>query len=302
MENTITSPKKYTGKNSPKRGEKDAQGQDLYPYLPGEELVEAVNLAIYLERPLLLRGDPGCGKTALAHAVAYELKLPLHIWPVKSTSLARDGLYRYDTVGRLRDAQLAASKILTSEKPSNATDYIQWGPLGKSFLSQETNVVLIDEIDKADLDFPNDLLMELDQKWFRVEETGDIIRANYPPLVIITSNNEKELSDAFLRRCLFFYIQFPEKEDLIKIINLRFTGTSQRLIEKAIDRFLTLRQRMDNQRELGGKLVSTSELIDWFNVLKLEPEEQALAKLEGRLPYAGVLLKSWEHQRLYSQY
>jgi MoxR-like ATPase len=198
---------------------------------------------------------------------------------VKSTSLARDGLYRYDAVGRLRDAQLAASQALSPEiasRPNSPKAYIQWGPLGKAFGGEKSYVVLIDEIDKADLDFPNDLLMELDRRWFTVEETGETISAAHPPIVIITSNNEKELPEAFLRRCLFFYIKFPEKADLIKIINLRFRGVSSRLVEQAVERFLTLRQNMENNRELGGKLISTSELLDWFSALQLEPEEKAL--------------------------
>jgi MoxR-like ATPase len=269
----------------------------LYPYLPNPELVEAVNLAIYLERPLLLKGEPGCGKTLLASAVAYELGLKLEAWYVKSTSRARDGLYNYDAVGRLRDAQLAASGRLTAEqiqRIDNPITYIRWGPLGRAFQQENRTIVLIDEIDKADIDFPNDLLLELDERRFIVEETGQEIEAKAAPIVLITSNDEKDLPDAFLRRCLFHYVEFPSRERLIQIVNALFPASPQTLVDKAIVRFLLLREEMRKDKGEAGKKVSTSELIDWFRVLRRYSQDDALAKLDGKIPYAGVLLKSWD--------
>jgi MoxR-like ATPase len=289
---------KYTGKVQPTLGKRDASGLLLYPYLPYEDLVEAVNLAIYLERPLLLKGEPGCGKTRLARAVAYELGLSFEAWYIKSTSQAKDGLYTYDAVSRLRDAQLAATgRIIKDEdipRISDPATYVQWGPLGRAFQNEQRTVVLIDEIDKADIDFPNDLLLELDEQRFVVEETGQAIQAKAAPIVFITSNDEKDLPDAFLRRCLFYYVEFPQPERLVEIVNSHFPASPQELVDKAVVRFLRLREEMGKDKREAGKKVSTSELIDWFRVLRRYPEDEILAKLDGKLPYAGVLLKSWD--------
>lgn len=296
-------PLEYTGKAQPKLGETDEKtGQLLYPYLPSEELVEVVNLGIYLERPLLLKGEPGCGKTRLARAVAYELSLPYEAWNIKSTSRAKDGLYTYDAVGRLRDAQLAAAGRLSDEKIQKIDKphtYVRWGALGRAFLNEQRTVVLIDEIDKADIDFPNDLLLELDEQRFVVEETGEEIRAKAAPIVIITSNDEKDLPDAFLRRCLFHYVEFPKRDRLIQIIKAFFPSSPEELVDAIIERFLQLREEMRKDKGDAGKKVSTSELMDWMRVLSHYPQDEVLKKLEQELLYPGILLKSWDDYRRY---
>lgn len=291
----------YTGETQPLPGASDNNGRPLYPYLPNEALVEAVNLAMYLQRPLLLRGEPGCGKTRLAQAVAFELGLPYEAWHIKSTSRARDGLYTYDTIGRLRDAQLAAAgRLKESDIPSidDQASYIRWGQLGRAFQQEQRTVVLIDEIDKADLDFPNDLLLELDEQRFVVEETGQSIVAKQPPIVFITSNDEKELPDAFLRRCLFHYVKFPDLTRLTEIVHAHFPEAQPTVAEAALHRFLELRREMYRDKGEAGKKVSTSEFIDWFRVLQRYPQDEILVKLDGQLPFASVLLKSWDdHDR-----
>jgi MoxR-like ATPase len=295
---------KYTGKLQPQLGETDNNRQLLYPYLPSDELIEVVNLAIQLSRPLLIKGEPGCGKTRLASAVAYELGLPLLNWNIKSSSRAKDGLYIYDAVGRLRDAQLAAAGRLTDSQ-IQAIDqpetYVRWGVLGSAFQNEQTTVILIDEIDKADIDFPNDLLLELDELRFVVEETGTQIKAKTPPIVFITSNDEKDLPDAFLRRCLFHYVEFPQRQQLIEIIRAHFPASAETLVNAIIDRFLELREEMRQDKGDGGKKVSTSELMDWFRVLRHYPEDEVLSKLKKGLLYPGVLLKSWDDYRRYGK-
>ncbi|MEO0736174.1 MAG: MoxR family ATPase [Cyanobacteria bacterium J06649_12] len=297
----------YTGKRQPSYqapGLKNFGRQELRPYLPSTELVNAVNLAIFLQRPLLLRGEPGSGKTLLASSVSYELNLRLISWYVKSTSNARDGLYTYDTLGRLRDAQLANSNRLSDEqieKINYPKTYIKLGPLGEAFSSDNRCVVLIDEIDKADVDFPNDLLRELDEMSFSVEEVpGYTISTKIPPIIIITSNGDRELPDAFLRRCLFHYVDFPKSERLIKIVSLLFPEASEKSVKAASERFMTLRNEMIQNQGGIGKVVGTSELIDWFTVLQQYPDDEVISELiKGELPFHQVLLKSWDDHKRY---
>ncbi|MBO3459359.1 MoxR family ATPase [Aetokthonos hydrillicola Thurmond2011] len=307
----------YTGTVNPKPGDKDDDGQFLYPYIPSPELVKVVNLAIHLQRPLLLKGEPGCGKTKLARAVAYELNLDYKEWNIKSTSRAKDGLYTYDAVGRLRDAQLLSANRLskperdnTIKKFENPSDYVKYGSLGEAINNkQKRTVLLIDEIDKADIDFPNDLLIELDKFKFEIEETGEKITAKYPPIIFITSNDEKALSDAFLRRCLFHYMEFPKPERLKEIINAHLEHEkkineqeklqSNNLLEEIVNKFSHLREEMEKKNGKSGKKVSTSELLDWvkaiiYEIDKDKNKNKEVSRLFDQELHPGVLLKSWE--------
>jgi MoxR-like ATPase len=247
-------------------------------YIADDGLLADVNASIALGRPLLVKGEPGTGKTVLAAAVADALSMPFLTWSIKSTTKAVDGLYQYDVVQRLNDARFGEGDVRDIRR------YIRHGVLGQAFASAERMVVLIDEIDKADIEFPNDLLRELDEMVFHIPELDETVRAKHRPIVIITSNAEKELPDAFLRRCVFHYIAFPDRERMRRIVDVHLPGLPEKLIEAAFQRFYGLR-RLDGIR----KKPSTSELVDWLSVLAragISPEDIA-----ARLPYPGILLK-----------
>ncbi|WP_018042225.1 MoxR family ATPase [Methylobacterium sp. 88A] len=263
-------------------------------YVATSDLTTAVNAAIVLERPLLVKGEPGTGKTVLAEEIAKGLGAPLLTWNVKSTTKAQQGLYEYDAVSRLRDSQLGDPRV------SEIGNYIRRGKLWEAFTHPERPVLLIDEIDKADIEFPNDLLTELDRMEFHVYETGETIRAERRPIVIITSNNEKELPDAFLRRCFFHYIKFPDAETLKAIVEVHFPGIKHRLVEEALRVFL-------ETREVPGlkKKPSTSELLDWLKLLVSEDvSPETLRERDDRKlipPLHGALLKNEQDVSLFEK-
>jgi MoxR-like ATPase len=248
-------------------------------YITSPPLEQAVNAAIALSRPLLIKGEPGTGKTVLAQHVADALEMPLLRWQIKSTTRAADGLYVYDTVQRLHDSRFGDADV------ADIRQYIRLGPLGEAFRSSSQVVLLIDEVDKADIEFPNDLLHELDLMSFDIVETGETIRAQHRPIVFITSNNEKELPDAFLRRCVFHYIDFPDKELMARIVGVHYPELEQRVLDDCIATFYTL-------REIGGlrKRPSTSELLDWIAALRSSGVDTS--RLGLQLPFLGTLIKS----------
>src|SRR5689334_161057 len=254
------------------------QFQGTASYIASEELRHAVNVAVALARPLLVRGEPGTGKTLLAENLAAALRMPLIRWHVKSTTKAKDGLYVYDTVARLHDSRFDAGNVRDIAK------YIKLGPLGEALAAPSRVVLLIDEIDKADLEFPNDLLHELDAMRFKIEETGREIVAAERPIVVITSNNEKELPDAFLRRCVFHFIDFPDLELMKRIVRVHHPALDESLVDQALEVFYQLRS-LTRLR----KRPSTSELVDWLAVLQAAGIQNV--KLESQLPFVGALLK-----------
>src|SRR6516225_5194840 len=263
-------------------------------YIATEDLKVAVNAAIVLERPLLVKGEPGTGKTVLAEEIAKAISAPLLTWHIKSTTKAQQGLYDYDAVSRLRDSQLG------DERVSDIRNYIKRGKLWDAFVSETRPVLLIDEIDKADIEFPNDLLLELDRMEFHVYETGETVRAEKRPIVLITSNNEKELPDAFLRRCFFHYIKFPDAETMREIVDVHFPGIKKRLVEEALRIFFEL-------REVPGlkKKPSTSELLDWLKLLLNEDiGPETLRERDPRKlipPLHGALLKNEQDVHLFER-
>jgi MoxR-like ATPase len=256
------------------------QFQGTSSYIASEELRHAVNVAVALARPLLVRGEPGTGKTLLAENLASALHLPLIRWHVKSTTKARDGLYVYDTVARLHD-----SRFGDGANVRDIARYIKLGPLGEALSAPSRVVLLIDEIDKADLEFPNDLLHELDVMRFKIDETGREIAAAERPIVVITSNNEKELPDAFLRRCVFHYIQFPNRELMAEIVKVHHPDITDRVLDNALEVFFGLRATPKLRKK-----PSTSELIDWICALKKAGVD--LARVSGGIPFLGTLLKT----------
>jgi MoxR-like ATPase len=263
-------------------------------YVTTPDLMLAVNAAIRLQRPLLIKGEPGTGKTLLAEEVAAALGLPLLQWHIKSTTKAQQGLYEYDAVSRLRDSQLGDDRV------KDIGNYIVKGILWQAFEAEQPTVVLIDEIDKADIEFPNDLLRELDRMEFHVYETRQTIQARHRPIVFITSNNEKELPDAFLRRCFFHYIRFPDHDTMQRIVDVHFPGLRKELLTQALEVFFGL-------REIPGlkKKPSTSELIDWLKLLVAEDiPPEALHSTDGKVvipPLHGALLKNEQDVHLFER-
>ena len=263
-------------------------------YVATEDLMVAVNAAVTLQRPLLVKGEPGTGKTILAHEVAKALGRPLLQWHVKSTTKAQQGLYEYDAVSRLRDSQLGDARV------HDIGNYILRGKLWEAFAAETAPVLLIDEIDKADIEFPNDLLLELDRMEFHVYETRETIVAKVRPVVIITSNNEKELPDAFLRRCFFHYIRFPDRDTMLRIVDVHYPGIKQDLVREALNVFFEV-------REVAGlkKKPSTSELLDWIKLLLAEdlPAEALRSKDARKVipPLHGALLKSEQDVHLFER-
>ncbi len=263
-------------------------------YVATEDMKVAVNAAIALERPLLIKGEPGTGKTILAHEIAGAIGAPLIEWHIKSTTKAQQGLYEYDAVARLRDSQLGDARV------HEIGNYIVRGKLWEAFASDSRPVLLIDEIDKADIEFPNDLLLELDRMQFHVYETKETINARQRPIVVITSNNEKELPDAFLRRCFFHYIRFPDRETMQRIVDVHYPGIHKRLVQEALTVFFEV-------REVPGlkKKPSTSELLDWIKLLMVEdipPETLRTADARKLIPpLYGALLKNEQDVHLFER-
>jgi len=262
-------------------------------YVATEDLTVAVNAAVTLERPLLVKGEPGTGKTELARQVAGSLGLPIIEWHIKSTTRAQQGLYEYDAVSRLRDSQLG------DERVNDVRNYIRKGKLWQAFEAPGKCVLLIDEIDKADIEFPNDLLQELDRMEFFVYETGETVKADTRPIVIITSNNEKELPDAFLRRCFFHYIRFPEAEVMKKIVEVHHPGIKPALLTEALTQFYEIREQQGLKKK-----PSTSEVLDWLKLLLAEDLDPADLRRDGAsaLPKLhGALLKNEQDVALFER-
>lgn len=261
--------------------ERRFQFESVDDYIINDDLKLTANIAISMHKPLLVKGEPGTGKTALAEAIAKALDMPLITWSIKSTTKAQDGLYTYDVVRRLYDSELG------NEGVEDIKRYIKMGKIGEAFTSDEQCVLLIDEIDKADLEFPNDLLWELDRMEFYIPETDETITAKTPPIVIITSNAEKELPDAFLRRCAFHYIDFPDTQMMRQIVLAHYPGLEDELMEQVLDAFFYVRDYFDLKKKPG-----TSELLDWINALRLSgiPTD----RLRQDLPLAGFLVKKDE--------
>lgn len=263
-------------------------------YVATKDLMVAVNAAILLERPLLIKGEPGTGKTVLAHEIAKGLKTPLLEWNIKSTTKAQQGLYEYDAVARLRDSQLGEDRV------HDISNYIRKGKLWEAFTAEKRPILLIDEIDKADIEFPNDLLHELDKMQFHVYETGETITAKQRPIIIITSNNEKDLPDAFLRRCFFHYIQFPDSQTMTEIVNVHFPDLKPRLLTAALTRFYAVRDTPGLKKK-----PSTSELLDWLKLLLVEDiDPETLKEADPKKlipPLHGALLKNEQDVHLFER-
>ncbi len=250
-------------------------------YVASEQLMASVNVAIALQKPLLIKGEPGTGKTMLAEAVAKSLGKKLIIWNIKSTTKAQDGLYMYDTIQRLYDGQFGEEGV------DDIAHYIKLGKLGEAFEAEEQVILLIDEIDKADLEFPNDLLWELDQMEFYIHETKRTVKAKHRPIVIITSNAEKELPDAFLRRCIFHYIDFPDEALMEEIVRTHYPDVEEHLLKNAMDVFYSIRALRDIRKK-----PSTSELIDWINAMQIGGI--SAEEIRAKLPFIGVVVKKDE--------